>query len=167
MFHNRHPGFHRGICVAHDSCSRCLDDRLCEVHEMGHHWTPRITWRWLGHGVGHGGWMGLARQDGRNMAGLKRCGAGGFQLIMVSQNGWFIMDYPIKMDDLGRGTPNFRKPPYMMLWTVAKSPVENGEVNIPLFMGFLRWCRISQSSTLCRISCPKIELFSGIYVLPW
>jgi hypothetical protein len=25
---------------------RCLDDRLREVHEMGHHWTPRVTWRW-------------------------------------------------------------------------------------------------------------------------
>jgi len=31
--------------------------------------------------------------------------------IVVDQNGWFIMENPIKMDDF-RGTPFFRKQPY-------------------------------------------------------
>ena len=36
-----------------------------------------------------------------------------FPKIMVSQNGWFIMEKPIKMDDLGI-FPYFWKHPYVL-----------------------------------------------------
>ena len=35
-----------------------------------------------------------------------------FPKIGVPQNGWFIMEHPIKMDDLGGKTHYFRKHPY-------------------------------------------------------
>ena len=39
-----------------------------------------------------------------------------FPKIRVPQNGWFIMENPIEMDDLGAGYHYFRKHPYVQVW---------------------------------------------------
>ena len=55
-----------------------------------------------------------------------------FPKIGVPQNGWFIRENPIKMDDLG-GTPifgNTHMDVYACLWVVSSYPPQSVKVRI-------------------------------------
>ena len=74
---------------------------------------------------------------------------GGFHKLRVPQNGWFIMDNPIKIGWFG-GTPHFKKPPYT--WWVSSSIQRSASVprgnGLSSLFTFLLWVMYSRNTAV-------------------
>jgi len=63
-----------------------------------------------------------------------------FPKIVVPQNGWFIVENPIKMDDLGRKNPIFGNTHIWIILKPANFPCTNPEAFRPFRLGELLRC---------------------------